>query len=151
MKKREWGNAVWLLFHTLAEKLKEEHLTELPILVSHITGICNSLPCPDCQQHASNTMNVVNKTAIASSKEALIDFLWKFHNDVNKRTKTAYYPKESLDKYKTANTQNVIKHFIKIMSATSNNEKTMLHSFHRGLYMKQFIEYVNKNINKYNP
>jgi hypothetical protein len=93
---------------------------------------------------------MVNKSAIASSKDALIDFLWKFHNDVNKRTKTLYYPKESLDKYKTANTHNVIKHFIKIMNATSNNDKTMLHSFHRGLYMKQFIEYVNKNINKYN-
>ena len=151
MKKRDWGNAIWLLFHTLAEKIKDEHISELPILVSNITSNCNNLPCPDSQQHASKTMNVVNKTAIASSKEALIDFLWKFHNDVNKRTKTAYYPKESLDKYKTANTQNVIKHFIKIMSATSNNEKTMLHSFHRGLYMKQFIEYVNKNINKYNP
>ena len=151
MQKKVWGNAIWLLFHTLAHKLKPEYSREVPILFAHINSICNNLPCPDCQQHASKTMNVVNKTAIASSKEALIDFLWKFHNDVNKRTKTAYYPKESLDKYKTANTQNVIKHFIKIMSATSNNEKTMLHSFHRGLYMKQFIEYVNKNINKYNP
>ena len=150
MKKREWGNAVWLLFHTLAEKIKDEHISELPILVSNITIIFNNLPCPDCQQHASKTMNMVNKNAIASSKEALIDFLWKFHNDVNKRTKTLYYSKESLDKYKTSNTRNVIKHFIKIMSATSNNDKTMLHSFHRGLYMKQFIEYVNKNINKYN-
>ena len=150
MKKREWGNAVWLLFHTLAEKLKEEHLSELPILVSHITSICNSLPCPDCQQHASMTMNAVNKTAIASSKEDLIDFLWKFHNDVNRRTKTLYYPKESLDKYKTANTYNVVKHFITIMSAVSNNEKTMLYGFHRALYMKQFIDYINTNNYKYN-
>jgi hypothetical protein len=151
MKKRDWGNAVWLLFHTLAEKLKDEHTSELPILVSHINSICSSLPCPDCQQHASRTMNVVNKNAIASSKEALKDFLWKFHNDVNKRTKAPFYPAESLDKYKTANTHNVIKHFINIMSATSNNEKTMLYGFHRALYMKQFIEYVNKNIYKYNP
>ena len=150
MKKRDWGNAVWFLFHTLAEKLKEEYISELPILVSHITSICNNLPCPDCQQHASKTMNIVNKNAIASSKEALIDFLWKFHNDVNKRTKTLYYPKESLVKYKTANTYNVVKHFITTMSATSNNEKTMLHGFHRALYMKQFIEYVNTNNYKYN-
>ena len=151
MKKRDWGNAVWLLFHTLAEKIKDEHKEELPILVYHIASICNSLPCPDCQQHASKTMNIVNKSAIASSKEALKDFLWKFHNDVNKRTKTAFYPVESLDKYKTANTYNVVKNFITIMSATSNNEKTMLHGFHRSLYMKQFIEYVNKNNYKYNP
>jgi hypothetical protein len=151
MKKRDWGNAVWLLFHTLAEKIKEEHTAELPILISHITSICSNLPCPDCQEHASKTMNIVNKAAIGSSKEALIDFLWKFHNDVNKRTKTAYYPKESLDKYKSANTHGVVKHFIAIMSATSNNEKTMLHGFHRSLYMSKFIDYVNKNNYKYNP
>ena len=150
MKKQVWGNAVWFLFHTLAEKLKEEHTNELPLLVSHIANICNNLPCPDCQQHASRTMNLVNKASISSSKEALIDFLWQFHNDVNKRTKTFYYPKESLNKYKTASTFNVVKHFIAIMSATSNNEKTMLHGFHRGLYMKQFIDYINKNSYKYN-
>ena len=150
MKKEVWGNAVWLLFHTLAEKLKEEYKNELPILVAHITQICNNLPCPDCQQHASRIMAHINKAEITASKDALIDFLWRFHNDVNKRNKGVYYPKESLGKYKSANTGNVVKHFITIMSATSNNEKTMLHGFHRNLYMKQFIDYVSNNNYKYN-
>lgn len=150
MKKKDWGNAVWILFHTLAEKIKPEYTEELIVIVSHITSICSNLPCPDCQQHASRVMAQVNKTAIAASKETLIDFLWKFHNDVNKRTKAPFYTKEALDKYKTANTINVIKYFIQIMSKTSNNEKTMLHGFHRNLYMKKFIEYINANIDKYN-
>ena len=150
MKKKDWGNAVWILFHTLAEKIKPEYSEELIVIVSHITSICNNLPCPDCQQHASRVMAQVNKNAIAASKETLIEFLWKFHNDVNKRNKGVYYPKESLDKYKTANTINVVKYFIQIMSKTSNNEKTMLHGFHRNIYMKKFIEYINANINKYN-
>jgi hypothetical protein len=151
MKKKDWGNAVWLLFHTLAEKIKDEHTSELPLLVSHISDICNNLPCPDCQQHASKTMTQVNKSTITASKEALIHFLWVFHNNVNKRSKSNFYNKESLDKYKTSNTRNVVNHFIVIMSATSNNEKTMLHSFHRNIYMKKFIEYMNANIHKYNP
>lgn len=150
MKKKDWGNAVWLLFHTLAEKIKPEYTEELIVIVSHITSICSNLPCPDCQQHASRVMAQVNKNAIAASKETLIDFLWKFHNEVNKRTKAAFYSKESLDKYKTANTINVVKYFIQIMSKTSNNEKTMLNGFHRNIYMKKFIEYINANINKYN-
>ncbi len=150
MKKKDWGNAVWLLFHTLAEKIKEEHVAELPILLSHITGICNNLPCPDCKKHASSVMLQINKQQIAASKENVINFLWMFHNDTNKRTKTAIYPKESLAIYKTANTVNVIKNFIQIMSGASNNEKTMLYSFHRGLYMKKFIEYINNNLYKYN-
>lgn len=150
MKKKDWGNAVWLLFHTLAEKIKPEYTKELIVIVSHITSICSNLPCPDCQQHASRVMAQVNKNAIAASKETLIDFLWKFHNEVNKRTKAAFYTKEALDKYKTANTINVVKYFIQIMSKTSNNEKTMLNGFHRNIYMKKFIEYINTNINKYN-
>ena len=150
MKKKDWGNAVWILFHTLAEKIKPEYTEELIVIVSHITNICSNLPCPDCQQHASRVMAQVNKNAIAASKETLIEFLWKFHNDVNKRTKAAFYTKEALDKYKTTNTINVVKYFIQIMSKTSNNEKTMLHGFHRSLYMKKFIEYINANINKYN-
>jgi hypothetical protein len=150
MKKKDWGNAIWLLFHTLAEKIKPEHTSELSVIVSHITSICANLPCPDCQQHATRIMTQANKAAISSSKEALIDFLWKFHNEVNKKTNTFYYPKESLDKYKTAHTVNVVKHFMQVMSATSNNEKTMLHGFHRNLFMKQFHDYIKINIHKYN-
>jgi hypothetical protein len=150
MKKKDWGNAVWLLFHTLAEKLKEEYKAEVNILLAHIISICGNLPCPDCQQHALRVMGGVNKAMICASKQSLIDFLWSFHNNVNQRTKTPSYPKESLDIYKRANTVNVVKNFINIMSATSNSEKTMLHGFHRSLYMKQFIEYINNNSYKYN-
>ena len=151
MKKKDWGNAVWLLFHTLAVKLKPEHTSELNVLVLHITSICNNLPCPDCQQHANTVMNQVNKASISASKDALIEFLWNFHNSVNRRTKSAFFPKEGLEIYKTANTQNVVKHFISIMTAVANNEKTMLFGFHRALYMKQFTTYIQQNINKYNP
>jgi hypothetical protein len=151
MKKKDWGNAVWLLFHTLAVKLKPEHKYELNVLVTHISNICNNLPCPDCQQHASMVMNKVNTGSISASQDSLIDFLWNFHNDVNRRTKADLYPKEALERYKTANTFNVVKHFITIMSAVANNEKTMLFGFHRALYMKQFINYIQQNIYKYNP
>jgi len=150
MKKKEWGNAVWYLFHTLAEKLKPEFISELPVLVSHINSICNNLPCPDCQQHATEIMAKTNIAAISGTKEALIDFLWNFHNHVNKRSKAAFYPKESLDIYKRANTINIIKNFINVMSAVSNNEKTMLFGFHRSLYINKFKEYIKNNIHKYN-
>ena len=151
MKKKDWGNAVWLLFHTLAEKLKDEHTAEINTLVSHIVSICGNLPCPDCQQHASRVMAGVNKTMLSASKQSLIDFLWSFHNSVNQRTKTVFYPKESLEIYKRANTQNVVQNFIKIMTANSNIEKTMLNGFHKSLYMRKFIEYIRSNSYKYNP
>ena len=150
MKKKVWGNAVWILFHTLAQKLKPEYSAELPTLILHITSICNNLPCPDCQQHSSRVMAQANMAALSMSNQALIDFLWNFHNSVNRRTKAVFYAKESLEMYNRANTINVIRNFIAVMSATSNNEKTMLHGFHRGIYIKKFIEYMNSNMYKYN-
>jgi hypothetical protein len=150
MKKKQWGNAVWLLFHTLAHKLKNEYISELPILISHISSICNHLPCPECQQHASSVMNNVNKAHISSSKDALINFLWEFHNHVNKRAKGEYYSKEKLSIYENAITKRVINNFITIMKLTSNNEKTMMYGFHRSLYINNFIKYINENIHKYN-
>ena len=153
MKKKDWGNAIWFLFHTLAEKIKPEEATtaELNILLSHITSICNNLPCPDCQQHARQTMLLANHNSITTSKETLIHFLWQFHNEVNKRTKAPFYPKESLELYKRAKTAEVIRHFIKIMSSTSNNAKTMLYGFHRQMYIKTFVDYIKANLHKYNP
>ena len=151
MKKSTWGNAVWFLFHTLAEKIKPEHKDEYKLLLNHITGICSHLPCPDCQQHSTRVMLQVNQSGFVNSKETLIDFLWKFHNDVNKRTKKPEYSLESLNKYKSAVTSAIVKNFIMIMSATSNNEKTMMYGFHRMLYMKNFITYINANTYKYNP
>jgi len=109
MKKKVWGNAVWLLFNTLAQKLKDEYASELIILFTHISSICNNLPCPDCQQHASRVMMQVNRANVTSSKQAMIDFLWNFHNSVNIRTKTALFPKESLNVYTRANTFNIVK------------------------------------------
>lgn len=150
MKKQEWGNAVWLLFHTLAEKIKPEYKEELIILVSHISSICYNLPCPECQGHASRRMNSINKSFISQSREHLIDFLWKFHNEVNKFTKSSFYPKESLSIYERSITINVINNFINIMSKVANNQKTMLFGFHRALYMKQFISYIQQNMHKYN-
>ena len=149
MKKKDWGNAVWFLFHTLAEKLKPEYTSEIPILVSHITNICENLPCPDCKDHASSIMKSANKTNISKSKETLIEFLWNFHNNVNHRIKSNFFKKDELIKYKSAITVQIIKNFISVMSQTTNNEKTMLHGFHRFLYIKKFVEYIQGNIHKY--
>ena len=152
MKKKEWANAVWFLFHTLAEKLKDEYAAaELPVLFGHIISICNNLPCPDCQGHAMAHMLRADKRVVTSSKENLKTFLWQFHNSVNQRIKLPFFSKQELDdKYQMARTSAIVQNFIYIMSRTSNNEKIMMHAFHRKLYIKTFIEYFNTNAYKYN-
>lgn len=151
MKKKEWANAVWFLFHTLAEKLLPEHAaTELPVLFEHIKGICNNLPCPDCQGHAVAYMQRADKRTVTASTENLKAFLWQFHNSVNQRIKLPFFSRAELDaKYQMARTAAIVQNFVTIMSKTSNNEKIMMHAFHRKLYLKTFVDYFTTNGHKY--
>ena len=151
MKKKDWGNAVWYLFHTLASKLKPEYSSEALVLFGHIRTICHNLPCPDCQEHASKVLSSVNSKQVSASKDALIQFLYTFHNTLNKRIKVPEFPKEGLSMYGRANTQRIVAHFINIMSANTNNDKLMMDAFRRQKYMTTFINYIKTNGYKYNP
>lgn len=152
MKKQVWGNATWYLFHTLAYKLKPEFTSEVPIIFNHIKSICDNLPCPDCQAHAKHFLEKVNIPLIISSKENLIIFLHKFHNNVNKRLGNKEFSKIEHDNiYSMANTHNVITYFLSIMDQNIHNEKLMMLSFHRKRYISIIREYFRNNIHKFNP
>jgi hypothetical protein len=151
MKKKDWGNAVWFLFHTLAYKLKPEYGNETVALYGHITSICNNLPCPDCQEHANRILASVNAKNVTASRENFVQFLLSFHNIVNKRLGVPDFPNENLSMYARANTQRVVAHFIQVMSTNMNNEKLMMDAFRRQKYMTAFINYIKTNGYKYNP
>ena len=146
------ANAVWLLFHTLAEKLRPEFCPgELTVLFDVFFDICNNLPCPECQGHAVNTMRSANKGLATASRDNLIKFMWEFHNSVNRRLKLPEYPFEQMSRYKLSNTPMVVKNFFMIMSRTSGGEKLMTNTFHRKRYLQKFQEYVRGNSHKYAP
>jgi hypothetical protein len=149
MKKKIWGNAVWFLFHTLAYKLKPEYSNEAIVLFEQINIICSNLPCPDCQEHATRILSMVNKKNI-NSRDSLIQFLFTFHNIVNKNTNAAEFKQESLSMYVNANTNNIISNFINIMNLNMNNSKLMMDSFRRKNSMSAFVNYIRANGYKYN-
>lgn len=152
MEKQVWGNAVWLLFHTLAAKLKPEFADEPKVLFGHIKQICSNLPCPDCAEHATALLNSINVNAVCASSESLKSFLYYFHNNVNSKIKKPQFTQEEANaRYAKANTQPVVIQFIQIMETNMNNEKMMMMSFHRKQYMKNFRSYVISNAYKYNP
>lgn len=152
MQKSVWGPSVWYLLHTLPYKLKDEYSSETVVLFSHINSICSNLPCPDCQEHATKVLSMTNKKVVTASKEALINFLHTFHNMVNKKIKKPEFSREALnEKYARANTQNVISHFIQVMSSNMNNDKMMMNSFRRQNYINSFVNYIKQNGYKYNP
>ena len=149
MSKREWGNATWYLFHTLAEKLKPEFSGEASELFRQIKLLCGNLPCPECSQHATSSLNAVNMNSI-NSRENLIEFIWQFHNRVNSRTGKSQYTREECKcKYSRAITRIILGNFLSVFKMNARNDKAMMHSYRRHLSTRVFEKYIYANTHKY--
>ena len=146
-----WGPATWTLFHTLAEKVKEDNFNEmLPDLLTMIKRICMNLPCPDCSAHAVQIMSKVTPNQF-TSKESLKIFLFHFHNSVNVRTGKPVFTVEELNsKYSRANTFVIIPYFIKVFSYRNTNVRLLVNSFHKDILIKDFIKWMRENSSKFN-
>ena len=93
-----WGTITWFLFHTLAEKIKPESFeNKKNELLKIIFLICNNLPCPECQDHAKETMKSM-KINMIKNKEDFQKMLWTFHNMVNKRRRVEQFTYEEFSK-----------------------------------------------------
>jgi hypothetical protein len=151
MSINEWGPPTWYLFHTLAEKIKDEYFEEERMnILNQIFAISYQLPCPDCKKHAIDNLKSVNKDNI-KTKEDLKLFLLEFHNKVNQQTNKPLYSKEELDKkYKYAILNNIIALFIRVWSKKSGNMHMILaNSMSKNSLLKEFIHWYNKIIFKF--
>ena len=146
--KKIWGNATWYVIHTLAYKLIEDK--DVNGLIQQILQICENLPCIDCRNHAVNILSKSNIKNI-NNKQQLILFLLQFHNIVNRKLNNPDFTLEEHNElYSRSRTKEVVKHFIQVMQNQNYNEKSLLQSYHRKLFLKNFIIYMNNNINNYN-
>jgi hypothetical protein len=152
MSKDIWGPSIWNLFHTLAEKLKPEHSDEIQHILFHFRQVCHHLPCPSCQQHATDIINKARLDKVIT-REDLKDFFLMFHNIVNKKINKPCFSKEDCDKrYSLANTVNIVNHFIAVMKSNQiSNEKTMMNTLTRHLCVDSFSKYIRQNGYKFNP
>ena len=150
MSINKWGPAVWLLFHTMVEKIKEPDNTRLcRELFYQIKNICKFLPCPDCASHATSNLANVNISRI-NSKSDLKQILFMFHNSVNIRKKKALFTISELEKYTRANLSAVIYNF-KMNYNSARNMKLMGETFQRSLVISQFNQWLNINKQYLNP
>lgn len=145
--KEIWGNTVWFLFHTIAEKIREEKFNNAkPEIINIIKLTCKILPCPECSQHATELINSVKLEEI-TTKEELKLFLFNFHNHINNKLNKPIFNKEELNKYNKANIYIIIKNFNIIFSSNSNIPQLMSSSFQR----KTNLPHILKNINNILP
>jgi hypothetical protein len=150
MSINNWGPAIWLLFHTIVEKIKQPDDVRMSReLFYQIKNICKHLPCPDCAIHATNFLANVNINKI-NSKMDLKDILYIFHNSVNTRKNKVLFSVNELDTYKNMNLSFVINNFIMNYS-THGNMKLIMDAFQRKLIITQFYNWLVKNKYYLNP
>ena len=139
VKEMLWGEPTWFLFHTLAEKIKEEEFLNLRNeLLGYIKKICGNLPCPTCAQHASKYLNGINFNTI-QSKEDLQFMLFSFHNEINKNKNYELFSFNDLhEKYSSAVTVNIVKNFFYHFSKKHYNVRMAVDNLHRHKLLKDF-------------
>ena len=146
MSPKNWGPPIWTLFHTLADKVKEDKFDVIGKQIFHfIRMICYNLPCPECTQHATNFLRKVDVNKI-NSKKALQDLLYVFHNVVNKRkNKVLLKYSDFDDTYKDKRVIPAFNAFITAYS-TDGNMKLMTDNFHRKRLVADFKRWLILNI-----
>ena len=143
-----WGPPIWTLFHTLIEKLKEEHFKEIYMnLFNFIKQICKYLPCPDCSQHATSFLSKVKPEHI-SNKNDFKNMLFVFHNSVNNRTKSPLFKYENLETYKSMNIIIAFNEFSKNFH-TNGNMNLITENFHRKQFLINFKKWLMQNISNF--
>ena len=149
--KQVWGNACWYLFHTLAFKLKHNDANLIRDIIVKIMYICKNLPCPECSQHAVETLSKLNINLVRT-REALITVLLQFHNSVNRRTKKPEFSRKEYDeKYNKSNFDAIVIHFIKAMNLRyPTNERGMANELQRRIMTNNITEFITKNRHSFN-
>jgi hypothetical protein len=148
--KTRWGPSIWFLFHTLAEKIKEEKFASLKDeLLDIIKGICMNLPCPDCSNHATQYIQKLNYVSI-KNKDDLKIFLFNFHNHVNIRKGIKIFSLDELkSKYPNSNTINIINNFISVYQYKNKNFNMIANEIQRQRQLDIFKLWIKQNIQSF--
>ena len=146
MSQNVWGSITWLLFHSFAEKINEEHFAGIKDrFITFIEDTCFNLPCPICSNHALEVLKQSNMNLI-NTKADMIEFLRQFHNIVNiKLDKPIIDKNYVITHYKNVNLIAVIRQFVKAYSHKYGNYeiKAFQRANDRHLYLKGAITNIN--------
>lgn len=149
MSRTVWGPPTWILIHTLAEKIKEEHFDNYKVeLFEQIRQICYNLPCPECRMHATTFVKNININN-CPNKEGFKLLLFSFHNDVNKRINNKIENNSILNKYKDPPIQEMI-NIIEIIYKKNPGNNQLMDAFHRHKTINNLNIWYNKHRDIFN-
>ena len=149
--KMKWGRPIWTFFHVSAHKMKPEYFNLIiKEYLNFIVLVCNTLPCPVCSSHASEYLRSINLNNI-KTKEDLINLFFTFHNSVNLRKGVQVMSREQVPSYENANTIIAIKMFVSAFEDKTRSVKLMADDLVRMRIVEKFKNWINANIQYFNP
>ncbi len=117
----KWAPPTWRFFHVFAEKINPEYYRRNAArCLGLVKGICASLPCPDCRQHAVSFMRVISPRHVPT-KEAFKSLIFLFHNYVNRRLGKRIFRRADLSIYRKANLGDAVNSFLGGFTARYGN------------------------------
>lgn len=141
-----WGPSTWILFHTIAQKIKPQYFIEKrQELLNLIKNITSNLPCPDCKEHATEIMKSLKPNSI-QTKEDFIEMIFYFHNHVNERLGKKNFNINNLSVYDDYILSVVITNFLNSWNRLPNNVSMINEGFRRKIVLKNAIIWFKKNI-----
>ena len=144
-----WGKYTWYFFHTLAEKIREEHFdNNRENLITIFKEICAVLPCPTCRAHAVESNKKVNWSLIRT-KEDFKNFIFAFHNKISIKKRVRPAEIDALEQYKRANFRNVILMFRDKFQ--TKIPQLMTEEMHRKYILNKNIKFIINNQHIFMP
>ena len=145
-----WGPAIWILFHTLSEKVSEQAYPFIKgQLFAQIRRICGFLPCPECSADATSFLAKINVNDLKTKVEFRNTF-YLFHNWVNAKKRKPLFNYSKLAAYNNYGIIPVINNFISKYN-TKGNMKLIAESFQRKLIINEFRSWFTKSILAFRP
>ena len=105
LTKDDFGHATWIYLHGMIESLPDAASNQqLAEVCAHFFYTFEHYPCIECRMHI---LDYINVTPIpSSSKGALRDFMFTFHNEVNRRLQKSCFSREAYTRqWSNINTQ----------------------------------------------
>lgn len=144
----DWGSHTWIMFHTLAEKIKNEYNISNE-LINIIINISYNLPCPYCTEDAKKYIKSNFNKNKNYNKEEVITFLYNFHNHVNNKLNKQQFEKENLEIYKKKNTIQIVNNFINRYTISSNRGVPFYKSLQSKYVIMNYINFYKLNEHKF--
>lgn len=145
MEKYIWGRITWYMFHTLAAKIRPELFSIYrSVLINFVVNISYNLPCPICAEHARTHLKRVNFQQI-QTKQQFREFVFAFHNQVNRDTGKPIAPLSVIDKYDSANVDKMLSMFIDVHNHESFSNKLMMRKHMKNHEIQNFVNWYFTN------